>query len=188
MTCYLINGSPSAPLDFDNPERVWTGQNVSYSYLKVFGGKAFAHVPNEKRLKLDDKAILCIVIGYNDDEFGYKLWDPERNKIIRSRDMVFYEHEIDSKSINPKVVADAVTRRIIADPCVYVRTLYRGNFVILLLFVGDMLIVGQDRKMIEEPKKELSKSFEMKDLGQARQIWKMQIGRDRKTKRFWLSS
>ncbi|KAK2972095.1 hypothetical protein RJ640_010258 [Escallonia rubra] len=41
--------------------------------------------------------------------------------------------------------------------------------------------------MIEELKKELSKSFEMKGLRQARQILGMQILRDRKTKRLWLS-
>ncbi|KAK3005481.1 hypothetical protein RJ639_017255 [Escallonia herrerae] len=85
-------------------------QNVSYSYLKVFGYKAFAHVPKEQRLKLDDKAIPCIFIGYGDDEFGYKLWDLERKKIIRSRDMVFYAHEIatDLRSANPEVVEDVL--------------------------------------------------------------------------------
>ena len=35
-TCYLINRSPSVPLEFDIPERVWTGKDVSYSHLKVF--------------------------------------------------------------------------------------------------------------------------------------------------------
>ena len=27
--CYLINRSPSVPLDFDIPERVWTGEDTS---------------------------------------------------------------------------------------------------------------------------------------------------------------
>ena len=42
--CYLINRSPSAPLDFETPEGVWTGKSSSYSHLRVFGCKAFAHV------------------------------------------------------------------------------------------------------------------------------------------------
>jgi Reverse transcriptase (RNA-dependent DNA polymerase) len=41
--------------------------------------------------------------------------------------------------------------------------------------------------MIDMLKKEMSKSFDMKDMGQARQILGMQIIRDRKTKRLWLS-
>ena len=64
--CYLINWSPSVPLDFDIPERVWTGEDASYAYLKVFGCKTFAYVPKEQRLKLDDKATPCIFVGYGD--------------------------------------------------------------------------------------------------------------------------
>ncbi|KAM1261526.1 hypothetical protein ACFX2G_027395 [Malus domestica] len=41
--CYLINRSPSVPLGLDVPERVWAGNDVSYSHLKVFGCKAFVH-------------------------------------------------------------------------------------------------------------------------------------------------
>ena len=44
---YLINRSPSIPLNFDILKRKWTGKDVSYSHLKVFGCKAFAHVPKE---------------------------------------------------------------------------------------------------------------------------------------------
>ena len=74
---YLINGSPSVPLDFDIPQKVWTGKDVSYTHLKVFGCKVFIHVPKEERSKLADKATLCIFIGYGDEEFGYMLWDSE---------------------------------------------------------------------------------------------------------------
>ena len=65
-TCYLINRSPSVPLDFDIPEKVWTGKDVSYSHLKVFGCKAFVHVPKEQRSKLDNKSTPCIFVGYGD--------------------------------------------------------------------------------------------------------------------------
>ena len=71
--CYLINRSSLIPLEFDIPKRVWTRKDVSYSHLKVFGYKAFPHVPKEQRLTLDSKAIPCIFVGYGDAEFGYKL-------------------------------------------------------------------------------------------------------------------
>ncbi|CAA0834695.1 Unknown protein [Striga hermonthica] len=51
----------------------------------------------------------------------------------------------------------------------------------------DMLIVGQDMKLIGDLKKDLANSFDMKDLGPANQILGMQIKRKRKSKRLWLS-
>ena len=81
---YLINRSPLVPLDFDIPERLWTGKDVSYSHLKVFGCKAFVHVPKEQRSKLDSKSTQCIFVGYGDAKFGYKLWDPKEKKMIKS--------------------------------------------------------------------------------------------------------
>lgn len=92
-SCYLINRSPSAPLNFEVPEKIWTGKDISYSHLRVFGCKAFAHVSSELRKKLDLKSTPCIFIGYGDEEFGYRLWDPELKKVIRSRDVVFYENQ-----------------------------------------------------------------------------------------------
>ena len=42
---------------------------------------------------LDDKSIPFIFVRYGDEEFDYKLWDPEKQKIVRSRDVVFHEHD-----------------------------------------------------------------------------------------------
>lgn len=41
--------------------------------MKVFDCRAFAHVSKEKRMKLDDKVLLCIFIGHDDEQVGYKL-------------------------------------------------------------------------------------------------------------------
>ena len=49
------------------------------------------------------------------------------------------------------------------------------DFVILLLYVDDMLIVGRDVFKINNLKKELSKSFAMKDLGPAKHILDLKI-------------
>ena len=70
-----------------------------------------------------------------------------------------------------------------ADHCVYVKKFPDGKFLILLLYVDDMLIVGQDASMIGDLKKNLFKAFDMKDLGPAWQILGMEITRDRKAKK-----
>ncbi|TVU59856.1 hypothetical protein FQP86_17905, partial [Cobetia crustatorum] len=57
-----------------------------------------------------------------------------------------------------------------SDHCVFTRKFSDGDFLVLLLYVDDMLIMGKDIKKIDRLKQELGKSFAMKDLGPARQI------------------
>ena len=49
--------------------------------------------------------------------------------------------------------------RIAFDHYVFVKKFFGGEFIILLLYVDDMLIVGRDTGKIDKLKKELSKSF-----------------------------
>ncbi|KFK32108.1 hypothetical protein AALP_AA6G199700 [Arabis alpina] len=90
---HLLNFSPSAPLEGDIPERVWTGKDVSYSHLRVCGCKAFVHIPKDERSKLEMKSRQCVFIGYGLVEFGYRFYDPVTKKLIRSRDVVFMEDQ-----------------------------------------------------------------------------------------------
>ena len=62
-----------------------------------------------------------------------------------------------------------------------------GDFIILLLYVDDILIVGRNTSRINELKKQLSKFFAMKDLGHAKQILGMTITRHRDSKKLYLS-
>ena len=69
-----------------------------------------------------------------------------------------------------------------ANHCVLIKRYEEGDFLILLLYVDDMLIVGQDTRKIGSLTKALGKSFAMKDLGPAKQILGMHIVRDRTQK------
>ena len=51
------------------------------------------HVPKQQRLKLDDKATPSISIGFGDEKFGYRLWDSEKQKIVKRIDVMFHAHE-----------------------------------------------------------------------------------------------
>ena len=50
-----------------------------------------------------------------------------------------------------------------------------------------MLIVGRDTGKIDKLKKELNKSFEMKELGSGSRILNIKISRDRMNGKLWLS-
>ena len=60
-------------------------------------------------------------------------------------------------------------------------------FIILLLYVDDMLVVGPNKDQVQELKAQLAKEFDMKDLGPANNILGMQIHRDRKDRKICLS-
>jgi hypothetical protein len=94
MACYLINRSPRAALDGKVAEEVWTGNEVDYSGLRVFGCPAYVHIPSEERSKLDPKSRQCIFLGYGKGVKGYKFWDPTANKAVISRDVVFDENSM----------------------------------------------------------------------------------------------
>ena len=76
--------------------------------------------------------------------------------------------------------------RTTSDHCVFTRKFSNDDFIILL-YVDDMLIIGHDSSMIDRLKRELSKSFSMKDLGSTKQILGMKVSRDRKNRKLWLS-
>jgi len=89
--CFLINKSPSSAIDFKIPQEVWSGKPVNLLDLRIFGCPAYVHVPDKERSKLDPKSRKCIFLGYEKGVKGYRLWDPEAQKRVISRDVVFDE-------------------------------------------------------------------------------------------------
>jgi hypothetical protein len=73
-----------------------------------------------------------------------------------------------------------------ADHCVYSKQV--GNhFIYVVLYVDDMLLVGNNMDVIKEVKSQLSSKFDMKDLGAANFILGMEIKRDRANRKLWLN-
>ncbi|KAL6333697.1 hypothetical protein AAG906_028883 [Vitis piasezkii] len=86
--------------------KVWIGKFVSFEHLRVFGCRAFVHVPRGEQSKLN--------------KFGYRLWDLATKKIIRSRDVVFFEDQtiedldqfaVDDVEENPTIENDGLKQQ-----------------------------------------------------------------------------
>jgi hypothetical protein len=92
MACYLINKSPRAALDEKVAEELWTGNEVDYSSLRVFGCLAYVHIPSEEHSKLDLKSRQCVFLEYGKGVKGYKFWDPTANQVVISRAVIFDEN------------------------------------------------------------------------------------------------
>lgn len=100
---YLLNRSPTKALVNKTLEESWIGIKPNVSNLKIFGCIAYAHVPDEKRTKMESKSIKCIFIGYSGEQKACRLYDPKENKFIVSRDVIFNEDGIyKDEAINEK--------------------------------------------------------------------------------------
>ena len=97
---HLINRSPNKKLDLKKAEEIWSGKPPLYKHLRVFGCEAYYHIPKEFHDKLAPKSKKCIFLGYGESsEMGFRLWDPEARKIIRSHDVFFNEEKMHKKPV-----------------------------------------------------------------------------------------
>ena len=94
MACYVLNQSPRAMLDGKVAEEVWTGKEVDYSFMRIFGCPTYIHIPIEEWSKLDSKSKKGIFLRFKKGVKGYKLWDPMAQKVVISRDVVFDENSM----------------------------------------------------------------------------------------------
>lgn len=63
--------------------------------------------------------------------------------------------------------------------CVCIKKLHSADYVYMLLYVDNILVVLKDKKQVNDLKVLLNSEFDMKDLGDARKILGMEITRDR---------
>jgi hypothetical protein len=82
-------------MNLTNPsEECWTGQKPNVAHFRIFGCIAYVHVPNQRRVKLEEKSQKCVFLGVSEESKAYTLFDPESKQIITSRDVIFAEEEI----------------------------------------------------------------------------------------------
>ena len=88
---YLRIRSPTAGKR-TTPFELFFGIKPDVSHLKVFGCRAYIHIPKQLRRKLDSKAQRGVFVGYAANNKGYRVLC--EGDIIISRDVVFYENEL----------------------------------------------------------------------------------------------
>lgn len=91
---FLTNRSSTVCLKGKTPYEMWYGNKPDLSKLKVFGCKAFSHVPKEKRKgkvglsALPGKEFIFVGYGIN----GYRLYDAANNKVVMGHSVRFNEN------------------------------------------------------------------------------------------------
>ena len=101
---YLLNRSPTSALDNKlTPYEAWTGTKPELNHLRIFGCKAYALIPIEKRKgkgKLHPKTQECTFIGYSPTTKQWRLWDPKSGRMFYTANAVFDESKVGGSDVN----------------------------------------------------------------------------------------
>ena len=79
---FILNQVPTKSVMHVTPKEKWNGRKPDISNFKVFGCECWAHIPDDKRKKLDPKSRKCIFIGYSEDSKAYRLFDTSNQSVI----------------------------------------------------------------------------------------------------------
>ena len=117
---------------------------------------------------------------YMEQPQGYKVKRKEGNvcKLIKSLYGLKQAPRQWNKCFDHCMIKNGFTKSEF-DMCVYFKKLRDDNYIYLLLYVDDMLLVSKNMSDIKHVKEMLGREFDMKDLGSARRILGMDIERDR---------
>ena len=91
IAVYILNRTPTKAILNITPEEAWSGRKPTVSHFRIFGCKAYAHIPDERRRKLERKSEKFIMVGYSEESKEYRLYNPKKNEIYIKRNVWFDE-------------------------------------------------------------------------------------------------
>lgn len=90
---HVLNRSPTLIVKDMTPEEAGSGSKPSVEHLRVFGCIRHVHIPDVKGMKLDDKSVKCVLLGFSSESKAFKMFDPVEKKNHISRDVIFEEEK-----------------------------------------------------------------------------------------------
>lgn len=87
---YILNRTGKSSVPSLSPYELWMGKKPRIKHMRIVGSVCYAHVPVQKRRKMDKKAAKGYLIGYDGDE-RYRIYVKETRTVICSRDVIFEE-------------------------------------------------------------------------------------------------
>ncbi|GJW99363.1 retrovirus-related pol polyprotein from transposon TNT 1-94 [Tanacetum coccineum] len=98
---YLINKMPMKKLQWKSTYEVLYKKPPTFDHLRVIGCLSYVAVTRPHKDKFDNRGIKCVLIGYPQNQTGYKLYNLVTKKVFLSRDVVFDEQVFPFKDTNP---------------------------------------------------------------------------------------
>jgi hypothetical protein len=88
---YIQNRSPHRYFKDKTHYEAWSGLKLEVIHFHIFGSRAWARIPSEKRKALDPQSTECIFVRYLDDVKGYRLIDLSSDQLIIEHSFQFEE-------------------------------------------------------------------------------------------------
>lgn len=111
---FITNRCPTKGLKLKmTPYEALYGKRPYIGHFRVWGCRAYAHISDKKRKKLDPHNKECLLMGYTDTDNMFKLYDITARTIIHCRDVVFFESVLGHDSISKQSPS---TRNILDQP------------------------------------------------------------------------
>ena len=85
------------------PYEVRYGTKPNVNQWKVYGCLAFAHIAKEKRNKLDDNGLKCMMVGYSSISPGYELYDLGKGIFFTASSVQFVEDVFPAKDMKSEL-------------------------------------------------------------------------------------
>lgn len=94
---YIRNRCPSRSLNGKTPFEVLSGKIPNVDHFREFGNRVYVLNNSPGMGKLDSRGVPGIFVGYSDSSKGYRIWIPDKGKIVTSRDVNFLPVDVSSK-------------------------------------------------------------------------------------------
>ena len=89
---HLINKILSFHTSSLSPYKKLYGHPLDYFSLRVFGCTCFVLRPSVECNKLSSCSIICVFLGYDEGQKGYRCYDPVAQKLYIYHQVFFLEH------------------------------------------------------------------------------------------------
>ena len=88
---YIKNRVPHKQLDGVTPFEAWSGHKLDVSHFRIFGLRACARIPLDKRRALEPQSQEYLFVGYFEDSKGYTLINMSTKKSFIKSSVQFEE-------------------------------------------------------------------------------------------------
>ena len=78
---YILNRVPSNE-KLKTPFEVFYRIKPNVSNIRVFGSLTFILRPDQDRKKVDDKSLVGMLVGFDEEQKGYRVYVPSKRKVI----------------------------------------------------------------------------------------------------------
>lgn len=90
-TTYLLNRVATRVLKEKTPYEALRGRKPNLSHIRVFGCIGYAKTVKPHLKKLEDRSRMLVHLGTEPGSKAYRMFDPQDQKVVVSRDVVFDE-------------------------------------------------------------------------------------------------